>query len=797
MDEEETSFAGGLEIDESLSLVERVKFYCQSAVSVQRLVYVQELGACAEEIGAAAILSELVPLLNIVSCDPELGIRQALAEQLVPLARVLLAEPDLAGALEDGRAVTAYQVVIERCVPILSRLLNSRNPPEMGLGGSAQLLDAAAEAFIALAGLLRPDDVGPAILTPVLCLAHDDEAEVNRVVATQLLGSLAPVVSSELCCQFILPEIISLADDPIFRVRKAAALKIGALCAVVGPELTAQRLLPVYETLCRDDIWGVRKACVESLSEVTAAAPPDAQTGRLVPLLHELYVDTSRWVRVTACQALGPFLAALPSESISVELLLFFTQLANPANPNASDTDISYFCAFNFPAVVQAVGAARWGEVSEAFRILATNIQWKVRRTLSFSMHELARILGQELAEQELMPTFDYFLKDLDEVKVGVIMHMPRFLETLSPGARLKYLAGIAEVRAETDNWRFRHALALQLADLGPLFPRDAAVETLLPLALDLSTDPVAEVRCAAMVKVGSLIAMLLQGEPEPLPADGPLGGFLRTVCNMASSHSCHRRANCAQICTSLAAALPPAVVSELLLPELVSLASDPVPTVRLLVARLVKQQLLSSQDYASLEPTLAMAESLRADSDRDVLRAIHDTGFEPPPYASKSPGREPQHWAGHEAWSSTDEAPMPAHATLHGGHNVRVPGWIDTGGVLGMGMEPIQLDPPPVGAFARGCGGMAAEAPSTGAAGASQASEGDSGRPREWDNVEAQPCIGAGGVDAQHERSEPSNGGGGEGALNGGGREAVAAGQGAGVAGGSGSDEAEEADTT
>jgi serine/threonine-protein phosphatase 4 regulatory subunit 1 len=327
MDEEEAGCAGGLEIDESLSLVERVKFYCQSAVSVQRLVHVQELGACAEEIGAAATLSELVPLLNIVSCDPELGIRQALAEQLVPLARVLLAEPDLAGALEDGQAVTAYQVVIERCVPILSGLLNSRIPPELGLGGSAQLLDSAAEALFALAGLLRPDDVGPTILTPVLCLAHDDEAEVNRVVATQLLGSLAPVVPSELCCQFILPEIISLADDPVFRVRKAAALKIGALCTVVGPELTAQRLLTVYETLCRDDIWGVRKACLESLAEVTAAAPPDAQTGRLVPLLHELYVDTSRWVRVTACQSLGPFLAALPSDSISAELLLFFTQL--------------------------------------------------------------------------------------------------------------------------------------------------------------------------------------------------------------------------------------------------------------------------------------------------------------------------------------------------------------------------------------------------------------------------------------------------------------------------------------
>ena len=46
-------------------------------------------------------------------------------------------------------------------------------------------------------------------------------------MATQLLGALASTVGTELCCQFVLPEIISLADDPVFRVRKAAALKVG------------------------------------------------------------------------------------------------------------------------------------------------------------------------------------------------------------------------------------------------------------------------------------------------------------------------------------------------------------------------------------------------------------------------------------------------------------------------------------------------------------------------------------------------------------------------------------------
>ena len=176
--------------------------------------------------------------------------------------------------------------------------------------------------------------------------------------------------------------------------------------------------------LARDEIWGVRKASVESLAEVAAALPLEVRTGQLVPLFKSFHDDGSRWVRIAACQALGPFLATLPSATISAELLGLFTQLATPSNANAADSDIGYYCAFNFPGVAQAVGPQRWGELSDAFLTLSNNVQWKVRRTLSYSLHDLAHILGQELTTEQLLPTFDRFLKDLDEVKVGML---PRY----------------------------------------------------------------------------------------------------------------------------------------------------------------------------------------------------------------------------------------------------------------------------------------------------------------------------------------------------------------------------------
>lgn len=67
------------------------------------------------------------------------------------------------------------------------------------------------------------------------------------------------------------------------------------------------------------------------------------------------------------------------------------------------------------------------------FYLLCT--QWKVRRTLAFSIHELAVILGDQLTAADLVPIFNGFLKDLDEVRIGVLKHLYDFLKV---GRRIK-----------------------------------------------------------------------------------------------------------------------------------------------------------------------------------------------------------------------------------------------------------------------------------------------------------------------------------------------------------------------
>ena len=62
------------------------------------------------------------------------------------------------------------------------------------------------------------------------------------------------------------------------------------------------------------------------------------------------------------------------------------------------------------------LGRANWPLLRETYESLANDMQWKVRRTVASSIHELGVILGQEIAALDLVPIFDGFIKDLDEV---------------------------------------------------------------------------------------------------------------------------------------------------------------------------------------------------------------------------------------------------------------------------------------------------------------------------------------------------------------------------------------------
>ena len=99
-------------------------------------------------------------------------------------------------------------------------------------------------------------------------------------------------------------------------------------------------------------------------------------------------------------------------QSIVPQLLIdHYVSMIDPSRAQTVDNDIARHCAFSLPAVALTLGRSNWPLLRETYETLASDMQWKVRRTLASSIHELGVILGEEAAANDLVPIFNGFIK--------------------------------------------------------------------------------------------------------------------------------------------------------------------------------------------------------------------------------------------------------------------------------------------------------------------------------------------------------------------------------------------------
>lgn len=144
-------------------------------------------------------------------------------------------------------------------------------------------------------------------------------------------------------------------------------------------------------------------------------------------------------------------------------LLSYFITMVDMNAQNSLDAEMNYNCAFNFPAIALTLGLANWKYVKDLYKKLSEDNNWKVRQTLAYSIHELALILGTECTQTELVPVFDSFIKDVDEVRMGIVSNLSKFLSVLSLEYRVAYMPKLNDFLRMDNvrNWRFRNELGL------------------------------------------------------------------------------------------------------------------------------------------------------------------------------------------------------------------------------------------------------------------------------------------------------------------------------------------------
>ncbi|XP_061451381.1 serine/threonine-protein phosphatase 4 regulatory subunit 1 isoform X3 [Rhineura floridana] len=312
-------------------------------------------------------------------------------------------------------------------------------------------------------------------------------------------------------------------------------------------------------------------------------------------------------------------------------LLDQYLSMTDPSRAQTVDTEIAKHCAYSLPGVALTLGRQNWHCLKDTYETLASDMQWKVRRTLAFSIHELAVILGDQLTAGDLVPVFNGFLKDLDEVRIGVLKHLHDFLKLLHPDKRREYLYQLQEflVTDNSRNWRFRAELAEQLILLLDLYSARDIYDYLRPITLSLCADKVSSVRWISYKLVSEMVKKLYNTPPPTFVVD-LMNELVERFCRCPKWSG---RQTFVFICQTIIEddCLPMDQFAEHLLPHLLLLASDRVPNVRVLLAKTLRQTLLEKEYFLTcvnshqeaVEQTIV---ALQMDNDNDVkyFASIH-----------------------------------------------------------------------------------------------------------------------------------------------------------------------------
>ncbi|XP_025709035.1 serine/threonine-protein phosphatase 4 regulatory subunit 1-like isoform X1 [Callorhinus ursinus] len=305
-------------------------------------------------------------------------------------------------------------------------------------------------------------------------------------------------------------------------------------------------------------------------------------------------------------------------------LLDQYVSMTDPARAQTVDVDIAKHCAYSLPGVALTLGRQNWHCLRDTYETLASDVQWKVRRTLAFSIHELAVILGDQLTAADLVPVFNGFLKDLDEVRIGILKHLYDFLKLLHEDKRREYLYQLQEfvVTDNSRNWRFRYELAEQLILILELYNPNDVYDYLMHIALKLCADKVSEVRWISFKLVVAILQKFYSHSERALG----LNFISELIVRFRHCAKWVGRQAFAFICQAVVneECIPVDQFVEHLLPSLLSLASDPVPNVRVLLAKALRQTLLEKAYLRNAgNPHLQVVEetvqALQSDRDPDV----------------------------------------------------------------------------------------------------------------------------------------------------------------------------------
>ncbi|CAJ0919630.1 12415_t:CDS:10 [Entrophospora sp. SA101] len=445
-------------MDESLSPLEKIFLYVKSELVFHRVFIARELPTLIRDVEISEAVEYVLPLMNSLGTDPEDHVKETFATELDDIIWFYYSHCPLREATDCSQTDIA----------INSRPLTPQRPQT-----PQQRPQTPIQQYHSQQTLSQPPTptnnipyLSPSAFTPLLHALLLDQNTAIAQAAQNVILSLVDRILEE---PSVNPKEKELLEKETL---EGVVLGIGRLDQDKARKEETNEWEPYGD---------------EHGAGAMSGGEEEAELGRMTMMSE-------------AATALGRLSGVLPLETIESKLLpdeMKSERAVNGIKIFAEDVSRSVrSAAGEIIAVVLTLGESRWDDFKETYFSLTRDMQVKVRRTLSYSLHEIAKVIGPKKTEEDLLPVFTYYLVDMDEVKSGVMENYVSFISCLPQTARDECLPSLSGI---WDNlkpqWRLRNTIAKQIPALCQLFDGSSIINYLLPLAIKAVKDEVATVR--------------------------------------------------------------------------------------------------------------------------------------------------------------------------------------------------------------------------------------------------------------------------------------------------------------
>ena len=401
------------------------------------------------------------------------------------------------------------------------------------------------------------------------------------ILCVKLISELTEIYGRENTENYLLPQLIYFADDKKEKVKKEVLLALPNICDVVSFEVISTKIYDLIKRVLNvlDPSWILKKIIVDILAKIIKtfkykSAEDDngdsekKSAKKFVSLIENLIHDKEKYVRYNILEKIGPIIEPLNKEELSLEMLKFYKIsveeyykkkkkqlpsgmtvgnnilkkknadeeennsfiIKNCKNDNEleevkkklSEENMGYYFAYNFPAILYCYGSEHWPELKSIYIDFCFESDIKIRRSIVVSFHEICKIIGQKITENELLPIYDTFLNSNDKIERNLsIRYLPKILMQVSKEKKKRYFKYLEAASIFIDNigskvrnfnfinWKNKLDVIEGILCYYNLYENDIIYKSIFPQCISFCLDDIYKVRKTSSKVLASLIEYL------------------------------------------------------------------------------------------------------------------------------------------------------------------------------------------------------------------------------------------------------------------------------------------------